>query len=340
MQSMVQEVDSPLNRNRQDWVDQIKGLAIFLVVYAHNFPVTETYIYTFHMPLFFMVSGFFFPRHFGWDAVKKRFKTIIIPYFLWAFFLFLFWVVIGKKMGASSNMELSNWKNFIGIFYAQGESVYMDWGIPMWFLPCMFILFCMYGLLSRLPIIARICASILIVVMGMIYARYSDFRLPWSVDIACVALFFFFIGNIIYPYIKNLKTSYSFFLFIICFVVHWYFFPFNTKIDMYRAIYGNEFYFILNGLAGSFFVVFFFKALPYFKTLSVVGKYSIILLATQGLTIAFIKFILLYVFHRDNFDFSEWEKFVFAILQVAMMYPVYLIINKRFPILNGGHKKA
>src|SRR5690606_7402737 len=168
-------------QKRIDWVDQVKGFAIFLVVYGHNFPVTEKFIYTFHMPLFFIVSGFFFPSkpdfstlrkrfksimitNFFWSefrfvfffvyghnfpltekfiytfhlplffivsgfffpskpdfsTLRKRFNSIMIPYFFWAGFLFVFWFLLGRKFGVSAQNPASVWKNFIGIFYAQG----------------------------------------------------------------------------------------------------------------------------------------------------------------------------------------------------------------------------
>ena len=36
-------------------------------------------------------------------------------------------------------------------------------------------------------------------------------------------------------------------------------FSYNIKIDMYRAIYGNEFLFILNGITGSIFILLFLR---------------------------------------------------------------------------------
>ena len=51
--------------------DVAKGLGILLVVFAHinytNIPLV--YIYSFHMPLFFLISGIFF------DTKKIHFPT-------------------------------------------------------------------------------------------------------------------------------------------------------------------------------------------------------------------------------------------------------------------------
>ena len=123
------------------WVDQARGLAIFLVVYGHNYPDIEPYIYSFHVPLFFLISGMFHPKNVTFGTAMKRAKLILTPYFIWASILFLFWLLIGRFYGQSALKDLSPLKNLIGVFYAQGGQEYMDWGIPVWFLPCIFVVF-------------------------------------------------------------------------------------------------------------------------------------------------------------------------------------------------------
>ena len=47
---------------RVDYLDYAKGIAIILVVLGHIFSGgnIKTYIYSFHMPLFFIISGYLF----------------------------------------------------------------------------------------------------------------------------------------------------------------------------------------------------------------------------------------------------------------------------------------
>ena len=40
------------------WIDWAKTYAIILVVWAHISPILHDEIFLFHMPLFFMISGF------------------------------------------------------------------------------------------------------------------------------------------------------------------------------------------------------------------------------------------------------------------------------------------
>lgn len=74
------------------WVDIAKGIGIILVFLGHfNIPDTlRAEIYTFHMPLFFFLSGVVFNGHkpinrFLGDEAKR----MIVPYYCWAFFYFV-----------------------------------------------------------------------------------------------------------------------------------------------------------------------------------------------------------------------------------------------------------
>lgn len=75
--------------------DIAKGIGIILVVIGHqNIPHSVTnWIFSFHMPLFFILSGFFFSskRKF-YEIFKRRVKSLIIPYVFLCleFYLILF----------------------------------------------------------------------------------------------------------------------------------------------------------------------------------------------------------------------------------------------------------
>lgn len=85
---MEQIIDKP----RMEWADQSKFAAIFLVVMGHTIQhlTPESYadnqiyrfIYSFHMPLFMMISGFFSSSivRQPWKVIlRKRFTQLIIP---------------------------------------------------------------------------------------------------------------------------------------------------------------------------------------------------------------------------------------------------------------------
>lgn len=75
-----------MNKQRENWVDIVKGIGIILVVMGHaGCPVLpHGIIYSFHMPLFFFLSGLFINRQCEKDFctyVKKNFRSLLLPYF-------------------------------------------------------------------------------------------------------------------------------------------------------------------------------------------------------------------------------------------------------------------
>lgn len=326
---------------RLDWIDQARGLSIFLVVYGHNFPINEPYIYSFHVPLFFLISGMFHPSSINLALVKKRAKMILIPYFFWAFSLFFFWLFIGRKFGKSSNLDLSPIDNLIGVFYAQGGQSYMDWGIPMWFLPCIFLVFIFYGLLQKIPNkIVRYIVSIVLFIIGFSWIKITNLHLPWSIDVALVALLFYSIGNLIKKWIIKLSNKKAILFMIVLFVIHVITFYYNQlKIDMYRSIYGNESLFLISGITGSIAYILFFKLVPIFKFFSYLGKHTIILLATHIRMLTLIKLVFYLTLGITVFEFNEWQKIGLSVLQIVLIIPVIWLVNKYAPILDGKISK-
>lgn len=100
-------------KQRLDWLDLLKGFAIFLMVMGHflawTFPpgvnrgvfplFVRDFIYSFHMPLFFFVSGFLvdlkkkdWNMSFSASLLSKRVMTLLLPGFS---FCFLFWIRTG-----------------------------------------------------------------------------------------------------------------------------------------------------------------------------------------------------------------------------------------------------
>jgi fucose 4-O-acetylase-like acetyltransferase len=90
------------NRARITWVDYAKGVGIFLVVLGHTlrglhssriiaddaaFRSVDSWIYSFHMPLFFLLSGLFAERRIERNAgefLLDKLATLAYPYLIWS----------------------------------------------------------------------------------------------------------------------------------------------------------------------------------------------------------------------------------------------------------------
>jgi fucose 4-O-acetylase-like acetyltransferase len=87
---------------RLAWVDYAKGVGILLVVYGHVlreirpvkglfsnyanfFERSDKFIYSFHMPLFFILSGYFFMSSlYKKDFIYDKLKTLVYPFIIWS----------------------------------------------------------------------------------------------------------------------------------------------------------------------------------------------------------------------------------------------------------------
>lgn len=103
---------------RLDWPDAAKGIGILLVVAGHvlggiidsaldigTLPLREIFvaIYTFHMPLFFLLSGLFVPARLQRDPngfLRSIWRNIYYPYLLWSFIQFTVMYAAGRWTNA------------------------------------------------------------------------------------------------------------------------------------------------------------------------------------------------------------------------------------------------
>ena len=193
---------------RIGYIDIAKGLGILVIVLAHNdlagyHPTLHKFIYAFHIPLFFFLSGMFFrpERTFG-DTLKRRFNTLMKPYFFTLFMIYLGEATFG-------NMSFENIAGrILKSMYATGK--YIDW-VQLWFIPHLFVvaLFAwiawrvLFGRikidwLRGLAMFAMLAAGVFIMprfwpftapVIGM-----ELYGLPFSADMVFASGFFFLLG--------------------------------------------------------------------------------------------------------------------------------------------------
>lgn len=70
-----------MEENRLEYMDVAKGLGIIAIILGHTSTVFEKYVFPFHVPLFFLISGFFlsFRKPLS-EYTKNKAKQLLVPY--------------------------------------------------------------------------------------------------------------------------------------------------------------------------------------------------------------------------------------------------------------------
>ena len=106
--------------SRSALLDIAKGIGILLVVFGHqidyfhlDFPSAYPFIYLFHVPLFFFLSGVFFKDSDKvWPFIKKKFVRLYIPYLLANIFFFAIEMIRARHIGEAYDGTL-RWKDLL-----------------------------------------------------------------------------------------------------------------------------------------------------------------------------------------------------------------------------------
>ena len=219
-------------QQRVEWVDTLKFIGILSVILGHiNFPLNG-FIYTWHMPLFFMVSGFFikFETHFK-DFVVKNFKRLMIPYFMFSI-VGLFIEILKRYLLHREALDYTHEikGTFIDMDFAGLCNTY---AFVLWFLPALFFsrVF-LYLIKNKIP---SLLLQSLVVVFLFMASFYID--LPFGIDNALNSFMFVYVGNIIFEKrLPNILVLLSFTV-----LVAIYLFGFNLNLDMASKVYSNKF---------------------------------------------------------------------------------------------------
>lgn len=123
-------------KERLDYIDCAKGIGILLVVVAHHLQDMEGvcwWIYSFHMPLFFVITGYLYADRTKTATIKEAIfsgaKSLLYPYCIMSIILILWWIIFGAIMHTVPEEPIKNI-----IIYSLSTYGYH----ALWFLPTMF----------------------------------------------------------------------------------------------------------------------------------------------------------------------------------------------------------
>ncbi len=279
-------------KERVHWIDIAKGIAILCVFFGHTVSTPSLlvkFVYLFHMPVFFMLSGYVFSnkRNFK-DFLLVKLKTVVLPIFT----IGLAGAVLVGAVFQVVKHEDPGWKwLFLNPIVQYGTHSLL------WYLAALFVLLLIFYGLTKLfkdRVKLLIPVSFLLGLVSYCFIRFVGITLPWSIDTALVALPFTAIGYGIKKADISQKIKHPAVLIVaaaLCIAAGYFNYSYFGSIDMHTNAYGNIFLFYIGAVSGSIMVISLSMLINKNAPLEYFGKNSLIFYAFEPAQY-FINFLL------------------------------------------------
>ena len=347
---------------RLDYLDMAKGIGIFFVALGHMediYAETRIWISSFHMPLFFVITGILMavkdePAKDYKESVMKRFRGIIIPY-LW--FSLSYFVIDILNLNVVKNIDLHTFiVDTIDSATFYGMSV-------LWFLPALFLATAGFLLLKR-KLGDKVLAPLLIVIAVISYAVKLQFAKLYAANedslliTSLINIVYIFLRAAIaqsfvgYGYLaKKLFDRFSgnkasgflatrpgmLVTGAVLLAANILLAMKNGCADLRNIILNNVAIYYIAAFAGCFGIILILKALPPVRLVTYFGRNSIIVMACH------INYYILYAGIKlawlvDSFN-KHAKHYVFVAVTMITVFAlsaiVIEVINRFFPFVLG-----
>lgn len=307
------------------WIDLAKIIGLFLVIFAHLYTsegvdesnTIRTYIYGFHMPFFFMISGFLAKKRRDGllFSLKKNVQSLLIPFLFFNVFFSLFY-----GLTTESNVLSQFYKLFKGLYTATGTPCKASW-----FVICLFYIKCIFDISIQKKLLKFV--FVVVVSLTCIPLFFPSFYLPSRLFIGqtIIGLVFYIFGY----YLKNcfpqkipfivsiLGTPLFFYLSYLATL-------FNGKISVISVSIHNPLLFYASSLSGTLGVILFSNLFKDFvqekKIVATISNASIGVLLLHMVFVDYVKNV------RLCFSFDGTSLFGFYVFSSILIYIICVIL--------------
>ncbi len=325
--------------HRISWIDICKGIGILCVLYAHGLDSNSIryLFYSFHIPLFFFLSGVVF-HHKNHEnfiySFKKALKGIIKPYLLFTLGSLAIWYIMRGLPILTIDFFIEQIKY---ITYGNGSSNQYFYNVVLWFLPCLFatrLLFTSFLSLTQQKKHLLALVGISAVTGYLLSIITPELKLPLGLETAFSAVVFFgtgYLWNSNHGQIKNMihpKAArifiFSLILWIIIASINFHLS--GRQIDMRLNYFSNIFLFYPAAFLGILSSISLSHLLEENKFLEYLGKHSMQLFIWHLFIFSFLSKILL-IFMSSNF-LEEIRNTLLAPFYTVISSVIILILYK------------
>lgn len=303
------------------YLDSAKGIGMLLIILGHILMVKDSFllnfIYTFHVPLFFIISGIlieytkeykkpFFP------LLLKKIKRLIIPYFVY---------------DTLYNIIYSCINGFENFRWCQIDTLILYGRTATWFLPVLFLgelfIILLHKVLKKTSIITLISLFIFIFSMfitppnGIIYVLL---RITTAIGFLTIGMFTLQIINRLDT--CKLALPLLFLLMLLITVI-------NGKVSCHTLKYNNILLFIAGALIGSLFCLLLCKKTKLMNIFEYFGRNSVIIMCTH-------QSILLLLNYFVPFSYRIPSILLYFLVVVLLEIIIIPFVNKYLPFTIGN----
>ncbi len=335
------------DKSRIQWIDAAKGICMICIIAGHlGVRDINLIVYPFHLTIFFILSGYTLKQApLDREFLNKKFRSIMVPYFITCFCVMVMDVVNSLLTGNTSIMDVTSEiaKDFARSFMASGTytnigSIEIGSAIgAIWFLPALF-----FALIFALILINRVRSAAwrFIIAFGLFVAACISPKiiwLPFSIQSAMMAVFFILIGYElrqrpqIFENFDWKRCLCALAIFVLCLLLG------KTRIYYVRAYVDDIFLSLISALSMSMVVLYCVRHfLEKVKPLAWIGRNSLLFLcchlfALQTMEQWFEKWLA-----RFSIDYTEFPRFcinlAFALGGIAvinLLRRCYLYLRER-----------
>lgn len=324
------------------WINLSKVIGIYLMILGHRCLVDSFFtqiIFSFHMPLFFIMSGMLYhPKPFR-ETLDKVLRSLLIPFII----MTLFWIIYYFLCAIKNNLAFSEiWSHVIGSIISPGHEflIFTPLCVYLWFIMALAIIKIMVSLVRcKMGIVAM---SVLGILADVILTKYNVL-LPFALNSVLLALPFFSIGYVFSQFFRNKFTSIiETCLLIVGVAIVMFIGAYNGRVDINNNLYGNNIIlYLICGTAGSLVVFSLSKLLtvliPYeSKVINVLSKGTLLMVGFSATLTA------IYIYAIDKFLTIHMNSnligMVIGIFVLMSFYPLTLFANRYFPAIIGYRK--
>lgn len=325
-------IDSPTGGGREPEPDVAKGIGIILVVIGHCSGCLPLHalLTSFHMPLFFFLSGLFLFRkqeNFEVFLIKKT-KTLLFPCLVFGLILSTY----STCMDILRHDDIIPYGyRYIGLFVNMRHNPFPG---SLWFFPALFLveflMYSLHGFCKRKT--TMLAGSVLFTLFGLIIHHYYRKGLPWSLDIALYCTIFTLVGYYVRDIIWKDKSTISYIIVLVIFLFSSYanFVYIGGCVDLYSCRLGFYPLFFLSAFCGIYLVTWLSKIMVMSKIMRYFGQNSMLVYSLHFLLLKLTEILILKVVPVG---------LVSCLLQAStilvLLIPIMNVINRRFRWMTG-----